>query len=75
MVKEEFLKNFGQHIKSLRKEKGITAAELGRRTEIERFHISRLESGKINPTLVTIKSLASGFDMELDEFFKGFKKD
>lgn len=75
MSKEKFLVKFGEHIKELRKKHGITANELGHRMEIERFHVSRLENGKVNPTLTTVKRLAKSFEMEVSEFMKGFTEE
>lgn len=75
MSKEKFLIEFGKHIRALRKEHGLTSSELGHKMEIERFHVSRLENGKVNPTLTTIKRLARSFDMEVSEFMQGFTEE
>lgn len=74
MSKEEFLKSLGEHIKQLREKKGFSAAEFARRTEMERSHIARIETGQTNPTSTTLKTLCDGLDIELEEFFAGFKK-
>lgn len=70
--KKEFLKRFGQQLKRVREEKGITAAELGRRTFIDKPHITRLEKGGTNPTLTTLIKLAEALDIEVHELFEGY---
>lgn len=71
--KEAFLKALGSHIKSLRKQKGLTAVEFGRRMYMERSHVSRLESGGTNPTSTTLKLVCDALDIEMEELFKDFK--
>lgn len=73
--KDEFLKALGQQIKKIRSQKGIKAAELGRRAFMERSHVARLESGKTNPTATTLRMVCLALDIEFDELFKGFKFD
>ena len=46
--KEEFIKQFGQHLKNIRKDKGLTGAEIARRCFIDKPNIHRLENGGIN---------------------------
>jgi transcriptional regulator with XRE-family HTH domain len=70
--KSELLKRFGQQLKKVRLEKGITAAELGRLTFIDKPHITRLEKGGTNPTLTTLIKLADALDIELHELFEGY---
>jgi transcriptional regulator with XRE-family HTH domain len=70
--KDAFLKALGLHIKQIREKKGITAAEFGRRAFMERSHVARLESGKTNPTALTLKIVCKALDIELEDLFKGF---
>ena len=74
MAKDDFQKRLGQHIKKVRLSKGISAAQLSRLTEIDKPHISRLESGGTNPTATTIKAICDALDISFEELFKGFKK-
>ena len=66
-------KQFGEHLRAYRKEKGLTPAELARRCFMERSNIARIEMGRTNPTLTMLKKLANGMGVEIDEFLKGFK--
>lgn len=47
-------------LEKFEKKEGITQVELARRTNIGQAELSRIESGKINPTLETIAKLAAG---------------
>lgn len=71
--KNKLQKQFGLHLVKLRESKGITAAELARLCYLERSSIARLETGRTNPSLYIVKKLAIGLDIDLDDFFKGFK--
>jgi transcriptional regulator with XRE-family HTH domain len=54
-----------QAIIDARKVTGITQQQLSERTGIAQGDISRLENGNANPSLNTLKRLASGMDMVL----------
>lgn len=72
MKKEVLLVGFGEHLKKVMDKKGVSNAELAKRTLLDLPHIRRLIVGGTNPTLKTIIKLAEALDMNLDEFFKGF---
>jgi len=72
--KEEFLKRFGNHLKKVRMEKGITGSELGRRCYMDKPNITRLEKGRVNPSLFILKRLCDGLEIELTDLLKGFEK-
>ncbi len=71
--KELILLKFGKHFRKLRLEKGIKAAELAHRCEMERHHINRYENGDINPTLYSLIKMAEAMDVSLEELLKGLK--
>ncbi len=54
----EILLRFGQHLKMLRKKHGFTQESLSYAADITLSQIARIETGKINPTLCTILSIA-----------------
>ena len=53
---------FGQVVRSLRKEKGLSQEELGFRCDLDRTYISGIERGKRNPTIQSIWFIAEGLD-------------
>lgn len=71
--KTKLQKRFGSHLKQLRQAKGITPAELARRCFMERSNIARLEGGRENPSLYTIKRLCEALEVSYEEFFKDFE--
>ena len=58
-------------IKAIRLKKGITQEEFYNNTGI---HISRIETGRVNITLSTLKSVLSYFDLSLAKFFDEIKE-
>lgn len=56
----------GRKIASMRQEAGLSQAELGKKCGLERFHISRIESGRHNVGLDTLAALAMALGKTLD---------
>jgi len=54
-----------QAIINARKKSGFTQKQLSERTGIAQGDISKIEKGEANPSLKTLKRLASGMDMKL----------
>ena len=63
------LLSFGQQVKKIRTNQGLTQIRLSELTGIVREQISKIEHGQINPTLETINKLCTAFDMKLKDFF------
>lgn len=72
--KEAYLVSFGEHLRQLRIKKGLTGAELSRRLFIDKPNLTRLEKGRVNPSLYFLKQIADELDVTLDKLFKGFKQ-
>lgn len=56
-------------IKQIRMNRGVTLAELARRTEIDAAHLSRIESGRTAPTTRTLARIANGLGVSISELF------
>jgi len=54
-----------QAIIDARKKSGFTQKQLSERTGIAQGDISKIENGEANPSLKTLKRLATGMDMKL----------
>ena len=68
---KEILEAFGAHFRAKRKQKKLTLKALAFEAEVELSQIYRIEHGKINPTLTTLKALAKALGipvMELMDF-------
>ncbi len=70
MRDEELLKSFGQRVRKLRTERGLSQSELDAMSNVDRVQIERIENGKINTTISTAHQLAKAFDMSISELMK-----
>jgi transcriptional regulator with XRE-family HTH domain len=66
----EFLVQIGLRIQQIRRSKGITQMELSYRCEMERSNMRRIEAGGTNPTILTLRKIASALGVEIDEILK-----
>ena len=60
---------FGQAIKRLRTERGVSQESLASRSSLHRTYISDVERGERNLSLKSIKSLADGLGVSLCRLF------
>ncbi len=70
MDDKAFLKKLGQNIQRVRKEKGVTQVELGHSCDSEKSSINRIETGRTNPTILTLRKIADGLNVTVDELLK-----
>jgi transcriptional regulator with XRE-family HTH domain len=54
----------------LREERGLTQEDVGVRSGLTASHISRMETGRLAPTLRTLESLAEGIGCDIAELFR-----
>ena len=60
---------FGNKVKLIRQDLGISQEELSFRSNLHRTYISSIELGKRNVSLVNIEKLAKALDCEIIDFF------
>ncbi|EDM77447.1 DNA-binding protein [Plesiocystis pacifica SIR-1] len=65
---------FGKHLKSLRKARGYTQEALAKKAKLSPDTIRRLEAGSFSPSLDTLKSVASGFNLRISTMFAAFEE-
>lgn len=72
MDKSELLKNVGKNVQNLRQIKGLSQVDLVGKIEgnIDTTNISRIESGRTNPTIYTLYRIANALDVKLEELVK-----
>ncbi|WP_044737254.1 helix-turn-helix domain-containing protein [Geobacillus kaustophilus] len=58
--------SFPQRLRMLRKAKGLTQEELGRKVNVTKVSISGYESGNRTPDMDTLKALADALDVSID---------
>lgn len=58
---------FGEAVRALRKERGISQERLAALAGIDRAYMGGLERGQRNPSLTTMAKVASGLETPLSE--------
>jgi transcriptional regulator with XRE-family HTH domain len=69
MSDPKFLVALGARIKELRLKKDLTQNELAILCNFEKASMSRIESGRTNITILTLKKIIKALDVNLIEFF------
>ncbi|MBN2775998.1 MAG: helix-turn-helix transcriptional regulator [Bacteroidales bacterium] len=67
MEKEDFLKKIGENIVRLREMKGLKQIDLAIELNIDDSSLRRIESGRTNPTIITLKKIADVLKVNLSE--------
>jgi transcriptional regulator with XRE-family HTH domain len=70
MKEPDLLIKIGERIKALRMLKRMTQNELAIECEFEKASMSRIESGKSNPTVRTLFKICKALDVHISELFK-----
>lgn len=63
---QQILKAFGENLKRLREEKGLTTRQFADLAEIAYSQVWTIESGKGNPSLTTLLAIARTLNVSLD---------
>lgn len=72
--KEERLKQLGEKLKSLRKERKVSLVEVGKAVNLSHNFLSEIERGKKEPSSNTLRLLSSYFNIDEDELFEIINK-
>lgn len=77
MEKSELLKKVGKKIQNIRLEKGMSQVDLVGLIEgsIDTTNISRIESGRTNPTLYNLYRISKALEVPLTDFVNFEKED
>lgn len=73
MDNREILIKFGEKVRNLRKERGLSQEELSFRSELHRTYIGMIERAEKNITLINIEKIAKALNVEINELFDGKK--
>jgi len=74
MTNEKFLSMLGKNIKEARARTGLCQEEIAFRASISAQHLSDIERGKRNVTIVILKKIALALRIELWELIPDIKK-
>lgn len=66
-------RNFGRHVRSLRRARGMTQEVLAERSGLSADTIRRLEHGSFSPSLDTLRKLVTGLDIMLSTLFESYE--
>jgi len=64
--------NFGNRIKNLRKQKGLSQEKFALNIDMDRTYYASVEKGKRNISIINIEKIAKGLEINLETLFKGF---
>ncbi|WP_026471388.1 helix-turn-helix domain-containing protein [Alkanindiges illinoisensis] len=70
-MEEELLRAFGNHLKILRKNYGLSQEALADKACLDRTYVSGVETGKRNISLRALNSIAKALDKNLSQLFEG----
>jgi transcriptional regulator with XRE-family HTH domain len=69
MTDHKYLRRLGLRIKQARISKGMTQEELAVRCHLAKANLSRIESGKTNLTVLTLKRLCAELTTKISDLF------
>ncbi len=64
-------KKFGERIRELRTQRNVSQEKFALHIDMDRTYLASVESGKRNISLENISKIAEGFEITLEELFKG----
>lgn len=69
MNKRKILISFGDKVRELRKEKGLSQEELSYKADLHRTYIGMIERAEKNITLSNIEKIAKALDVDIKNLF------
>ena len=69
MSKRKILISFGDKVRELRKEKGLSQEELSYKEDLHRTYIGMIERAEKNITLTNIEKIAKALDVDIKNLF------
>jgi transcriptional regulator with XRE-family HTH domain len=67
MGNEQFLTSIGSRIKQLRAEKKMSQVLLAAKCDFEKASMSRIEAGKTNTTILTLRKISRALEVDVSE--------
>jgi len=66
---QTFITAFGEHLKQLRLNRGLSQEDLANEADIPINQIGRIERGEVNTTISTVYVIAKALDVAIAELF------
>ncbi len=70
MTETQFLERLGGRIRELRTNKGLSLSELAHMCEFEKASLSRIELGKTNTTVLTLRKICKALNIDVSDLFE-----
>ena len=70
VMKDRILKQFAKKVSILRKQKGWSQEELGKRSGLHRTYIGSIERSERNVSLINVSKIAKAFSVPADSLIK-----
>ncbi|OBX05391.1 regulatory protein [Gallibacterium genomosp. 3] len=64
---------FGNRVRELRQQRKLSQETFALKIDMDRTYFASVESGKRNISINNIYKIANGFELSLEELFKGIK--
>jgi transcriptional regulator with XRE-family HTH domain len=65
--KNKLLITFGEKVREIRKEKGLSQEELAHKADLHRTYIGMIERAEKNITLINIEKIANALNIDIKE--------
>lgn len=65
------INDFANRIKELRQKQGLSQEKFALKIDMDRTYYASVEAGKRNISIKNIQKIADGFELSLEELFKG----
>ncbi|OQX76323.1 MAG: transcriptional regulator [Bacteroidetes bacterium 4484_249] len=73
--KKQILIKFGEKVRDIRKEKGLSQEQLAFKADLHRTYIGMIERAEKNITLVNIEKIANALNISINDLFNYDKKE
>lgn len=68
--KQNILIKFGERVRKIRKEKGLSQEELAHKADLHRTYIGMIERAEKNITLINIEKIANALEVDLKKLLE-----
>lgn len=68
--KQNILIKFGEKVRKIRKEKGLSQEELAHKADLHRTYIGMIERAEKNITLINIEKIANALEVDLKKLLE-----
>lgn len=72
--KQNILIKFGERVREIRKEKGLSQEELAHKADLHRTYIGMIERAEKNITLLNIEKIAIALEVKISKLIKDLEE-